>query len=112
MGSTDPSPDDGKAIDEVYHDRNLLAIAFARAIRLTWGSDTAGWYWHKDWPRKLLAGTENYHVTVVGSNTDEIATVANAVRNCGLEVVRSDVMDTEHQQPFNHFGREISQPDI
>ncbi|NGM69721.1 AsnC family transcriptional regulator [Natronolimnobius sp. AArcel1] len=62
--------------------------------------------------RKLLAGTENYHVTVVGSNTDEIATVANAVRNCGLEVVRSDVMDTEHQQPFNHFGREISQPDI
>ncbi|WP_440765524.1 hypothetical protein [Natronorubrum sp. DTA7] len=66
MGSTDPPPDDGKAIDEVYHDRNLLAIAFARAIRLTWGSDTAGWYWHNDWPVIWVdtpAGQKSWHVT-------------------------------------------------
>ncbi|OVE85204.1 Lrp/AsnC family transcriptional regulator [Natronolimnobius baerhuensis] len=56
--------------------------------------------------RKLLAGEENYHVTVVGSDTDEIDTIATAVRDCGLEVVRADVIDEQHQQPFTHVGKE------
>ncbi|WP_408960653.1 hypothetical protein [Natrinema sp. 74] len=45
MGANNPPPTDEKQIDEVYHDRNLLAIAFARAIRLTRGPNTTGWYW-------------------------------------------------------------------
>ncbi|EMA38531.1 hypothetical protein [Halobiforma nitratireducens] len=66
MGSTDPPPESSKEIDEVYHDRNLLAIAFARAIRITWGSNTAGWYWHDGWPVVWVdtpAGQKSWHVT-------------------------------------------------
>ncbi|MGQ3414249.1 Lrp/AsnC family transcriptional regulator [Natrinema sp. LN54] len=58
--------------------------------------------------RKLLAGEENYHVTVVGSDTDDVSQIANSIRECGLEIVRSEVMDEEYVQPFNHFGKEFS----
>lgn len=57
--------------------------------------------------RKLLAGEENYHVTVVGTNTDDVSEIATSIRESGLEIVRSEVMDTEYVQPFNHFGKEI-----
>ncbi|WP_455448599.1 hypothetical protein [Natrinema thermotolerans] len=66
MGTDNPPPTDEKPIDEVYHDRNLLAIAFARAIRLTWGPDTAGWYWHDEWPVVWVdtpTGQKSWHVT-------------------------------------------------
>jgi Lrp/AsnC family transcriptional regulator, leucine-responsive regulatory protein len=59
--------------------------------------------------RKLLAGQENYHVSVVGTDTNDVSKIANLIRECGLEIVRSDVMDEEHVQPFNHFGMEIAQ---
>ncbi|QCS43033.1 Lrp/AsnC family transcriptional regulator [Natrinema versiforme] len=58
--------------------------------------------------RKLLAGEENYHVTVVGSDTDDVSQIANSIRECGLEIVRSEVLDEEYVQPFNHFGKEFS----
>ncbi|ELZ07329.1 hypothetical protein [Natrialba aegyptia] len=66
MGADNPPPTDGKDINDVYHDRNLLAIAFARAIKLTWGPDTAGWYWHDEWPVVWVAtptGQKSWHVT-------------------------------------------------
>lgn len=66
MGADNPPPTDEKPPDEVYHDRNLLAIAFARAIAITWGPDTAGWYWHSDWPVVWVdtpAGQKSWHVT-------------------------------------------------
>ncbi|ELY41174.1 hypothetical protein [Natronorubrum sulfidifaciens] len=66
MGADNPPPTDEKIVDDVYHDRNLLAIAFARAMRLTWGPDTAGWYRHDDWPVvwvDMLAGQKSWHVT-------------------------------------------------
>jgi len=66
MGADNPPPTDGKTLDDVYHDRNLLAIAFARAMRLTWGPDTAGWYRHDDWPVVWVdtpAGQKSWHVT-------------------------------------------------
>ncbi|OAQ52337.1 hypothetical protein HTG_11995 [Natrinema mahii] len=66
MGSDNPPPTDEKSLDEVYHDRNLLAIAFARAIRLTWGPNTAGWYWHDGWPVVWVdtpPGQKSWHVT-------------------------------------------------
>ncbi|WP_306060540.1 Lrp/AsnC family transcriptional regulator [Natronococcus wangiae] len=59
--------------------------------------------------RKLLAGEENYHVTVVGTDTDDVSEIANSIRDCGLEIVRSEVLDEEYIQPFNHFGKEVSQ---
>lgn len=57
---------DETEINEVYHDRNLLAITFARAIRITWGSNTAGWYRHDGWPVIWVdtpAGQKSWHVT-------------------------------------------------
>ena len=57
---------DEKGLDDVYHDRNLLAIAFARAIRATWGPGAAGWYWHDSWPVIWVdtpAGQKSWHVT-------------------------------------------------
>lgn len=54
--------------------------------------------------RKLLAGQENYHVTVVGTDTDDVSAIADSIRDCGLDIVRSEVLDEEVVQPFNHFG--------
>ncbi|WP_455448081.1 hypothetical protein [Natrinema thermotolerans] len=68
MGTDNPPPTDEKPLDEVYHDRNLLAIAFARAIRLTWGPNTAGWYWHDGWRVVWVdtpTGQKSWHVTPV-----------------------------------------------
>ncbi|RKD87651.1 hypothetical protein [Halopiger aswanensis] len=44
MGSPDPPHNDKKDIDEVYHDRNLLAIRFATIANVTWPG-SAGYYW-------------------------------------------------------------------
>jgi DNA-binding Lrp family transcriptional regulator len=57
--------------------------------------------------RKLLAGEENYHVEAIGTGTNDVSAIANSIRDCGLEIVRSDVLDEEHVQPFNHFGTEV-----
>ncbi|QLG47674.1 Lrp/AsnC family transcriptional regulator [Natrinema halophilum] len=60
--------------------------------------------------RKLLAGEENYHIGAVGTDTNDVSSIANAIRDCGLEIVRSEVLDEEYIQPFNHFGKEASPP--
>lgn len=57
--------------------------------------------------RKLLAGEENYHIVVVGTDTDDVSEIANSIRDYGLEIVRSEVMDVEYVQPFNHFGADV-----
>ena len=64
MGSEDPPPDE-KSIDDVYHDRNLLAIAFARLAAIQWPG-SAGWYLHEGWPViwvETPAGQTSWHVT-------------------------------------------------
>lgn len=61
--------------------------------------------------RKLLAGEENYHVEVIGTDTNDVSDIANAIRECGLEIVRSEVLDEQHAQPFDHFGNEIAEDD-
>ncbi|MFC7237054.1 Lrp/AsnC family transcriptional regulator [Saliphagus sp. GCM10025317] len=57
--------------------------------------------------RKLLAGRENYHIRVVGTDTNDVSNIANSIRECGLEIVRSDVLDDEYVQPFDHFGKDV-----
>lgn len=64
MGSPDPPHNDRKDIDEVYHDRNLLAIGFATIANVTWPG-SAGYYWHNDWPViwvETPAGQKSWHV--------------------------------------------------
>lgn len=59
--------------------------------------------------RKLLAGEENYHVQVIATDTNDVSEIANSIRESGLEIVRSDVLDKEFIQPFNHFGRDVTE---
>lgn len=61
--------------------------------------------------RKLLAGEENYHIQVVATDTDDVSEIANSIRDCGLDIVRSDVLDDEFIQPFNHFGKDVADED-
>ncbi|MCU4926663.1 hypothetical protein OB905_11830 [Halobacteria archaeon AArc-dxtr1] len=45
-----PDESTEKCIDDVYHDRNLLAIAFATIVATTWGPDRSGYYFDDGWP--------------------------------------------------------------
>jgi hypothetical protein len=58
--------------------------------------------------RKLLAGDQNLHVEAVGTSTDDIASIAQNLQELGLEIVRSEVLEEEVVQPFNHFGKDIA----
>lgn len=58
--------DDEKDVDDVYHDRNLLAIGFATAISQMFGPGFAGWYPHDGWPViwvETETGQKSWHVT-------------------------------------------------
>ncbi|WP_435180133.1 Lrp/AsnC family transcriptional regulator [Halorussus sp. AFM4] len=57
--------------------------------------------------RELLAGQENLHIEVVGTDTQQLTDTAERLRNMGLEIVRSDVLKEQVQQPFNDFGTSI-----
>ncbi|DAC85292.1 hypothetical protein QIT48_gp14 [Haloterrigena jeotgali icosahedral virus 1] len=55
-----------KDIDEVYHDRNLLAIGFATAVATAWDSAAVGYYYDGEWPvvwAETPAGQKSWHVT-------------------------------------------------
>ena len=58
--------------------------------------------------KKLLAGEENYHVEAVGTSTKDLSNIAGSLRDCGLEVVRSEVVDEAWSQPFDHFGQAVA----
>lgn len=57
--------------------------------------------------RELLAGQENLHIEVVGADTRHLTEIADTLREMGLEIVRSDVLKEQLQQPFNHFGTPV-----
>ncbi len=61
----DPPDESEKSIDDVYHDRNLLAIGFATIVAMTWGTGYAGYYYHDGWPViwvETPAGQKSWHV--------------------------------------------------
>lgn len=59
--------------------------------------------------RKLLAGEENLHVEVIGTSTDDVSNVAKELQEYGLEIIRSEILEDEFIQPFNHFGRNVTE---
>lgn len=61
--------------------------------------------------RKLLAGDQNLHVEAIGTSTEDVAEIAHGLESCGLEIVRSEVLEEEFVQPFDHFGTDISDDD-
>lgn len=54
--------------------------------------------------RKLLAGNENLHIEAIGTNMDDISEIAADLQEAGLNIVRSEVLEDEFIQPFDHFG--------
>ncbi|MDS0477979.1 Lrp/AsnC family transcriptional regulator [Natrinema sp. 1APR25-10V2] len=58
--------------------------------------------------RKLLAGDQNLHVEAIGTGTKDVSEIANNLQECGLDINRSEVLEQEFVQPFNHFGKRIT----
>ncbi|ELZ03269.1 Lrp/AsnC family transcriptional regulator [Natrialba aegyptia] len=58
--------------------------------------------------RKLLAGDQNLHVEAVGTSTGDISQIAKTLQECGLDISRSEVLEAEFRQPFNHFGQKLA----
>lgn len=59
--------------------------------------------------RKLLAGDQNLHVEAVGTGTDDVSRIAANLQEAGLDVVRSEVLEEERLQPFDHFGEDVAE---
>lgn len=59
--------------------------------------------------RKLLAGDQNLHVEAVGTGTDDLSRIAAKLQEAGLDVVRSEVLEEERLQPFDHFGEDVAE---
>lgn len=57
--------------------------------------------------RELLAGSEDLRVEAVGSGTRHVARIADDLGDLGVEIVRTDVLETRHRQPFDHFGDDV-----
>jgi len=53
--------------------------------------------------REMLTGQRNIHVHVVGTDTNEITQITDAIHDTGAKIESSEVMRQRHVQPFNHF---------
>jgi len=54
--------------------------------------------------RELLTGTENLHVEAVATDSAAVDDLLVAITGLGIEIASSDIVKTDHVQPFNHFG--------
>ncbi|WP_436907954.1 Lrp/AsnC family transcriptional regulator [Halosimplex marinum] len=54
--------------------------------------------------RELLTGTENLHVEAVATDSAAVDDLLAEITELGIEIGSSDIVKTEHVQPFNHFG--------
>jgi Lrp/AsnC family leucine-responsive transcriptional regulator len=53
--------------------------------------------------REMLTGKRNLHVDVVGTSTEDITRITDAIHDLGVEIESSEMMRKRHVQPFNHF---------
>ena len=53
--------------------------------------------------REMLTGKRNLHVDVVGTSTEDITRITDAIHETGVEIESSEMMRKRHVQPFNHF---------
>lgn len=52
--------------------------------------------------RELLTGRRNIHAEVVGTSSDDIVRITDAIHDMGLEVERSEILKQRRMQPINH----------
>lgn len=53
--------------------------------------------------REMLTGLRNVHVDVVGTSTQDITRITDAIHETGAQIESSEMMRRRHVQPFNHF---------
>lgn len=53
--------------------------------------------------RELLTGQRNIHADVVGTGTNDVIRISDAIHALGAEIVSTDVLRRRHVQPFDHF---------
>lgn len=53
--------------------------------------------------REMLTGLRNIHVDVVGTSSNDITRITDAIHDTGVQIESSEMMRQRHVQPFNHF---------
>jgi DNA-binding Lrp family transcriptional regulator len=53
--------------------------------------------------REMLTGRRNIHVDVVGTSSNDITRITDAIHELGVEIESSEMLRRRHVQPFNHF---------
>ena len=54
--------------------------------------------------RELMTGRGNLHVTVVGSDTDDLAAIGRALSELDLDIVNEGLIQREYTRPYQSFG--------
>lgn len=61
--------------------------------------------------REMLAGEENLHVEVVAETTSDVKESTKQLDGLGLQIISSNILADEHNQPWNHFHQDIAGED-
>lgn len=56
---------------------------------------------------EVMTGENNVHVSVVGSDSDDLSRIGRELDELGLEVVDEDLIRNEHTGPFSGFEPEF-----
>lgn len=56
--------------------------------------------------RETLTGRRNIYVETVGTNTEDVTRMTDAIHDLGLEIESSDIMKQRRSRSFNHFQYE------
>ena len=57
--------------------------------------------------QEVLNGTENVQVEAVGTDTDDVARISDALSGLELDVVNSKLLKSTHVEPFDRFGERV-----
>ncbi|MFB9808413.1 Lrp/AsnC family transcriptional regulator [Haladaptatus pallidirubidus] len=59
--------------------------------------------------RELLTGTENIHIEAVAVDSGTVDSISEQVHDLGLDIVSTNIVKTERVQPFDHFGKDVTE---
>jgi len=58
---------------------------------------------------EVINGSDNVQIEAVGTDTDDMARINDELSDLGLDVVNSKILKSRRVQPFNHFGKQITE---
>ncbi|SIR81498.1 DNA-binding transcriptional regulator, Lrp family [Haladaptatus litoreus] len=59
--------------------------------------------------RELLTGTENIHIEAIAVDSDTVDSITEQIHELGLDIVSTNIIKIERVQPFDHFGKEVTE---